>query len=76
MSADPSRYVYVDTATGGLNTRNRVMRLEDYRPPPDAVECYVTAFRFTEDLAAYAAKNLSPTTGRPSVAGRRIRPRS
>ena len=64
----PDEYAYVDTATNGFWNRNKVMRLDEYRPPKDASDCFTTYLRFTEDLLDYTSSNISPTTGKPSVA--------
>src|SRR5829696_617509 len=63
-------YQYVDTASNGPRNRNRVMPLDQFGPPRDAVDCYTTYLRFTEALLEYAEVTPSRTTGRPpSVAG-------
>src|SRR5829696_8071067 len=69
-STDPADYAYVDTAIGGVFNRNNVMPRDDFRPPPDASDCYATWYQFTEELDSYAATNRSRKTGRsPSVSG-------
>lgn len=69
-SRDPAiAFAYVDTATGGVNRRNRVLRLADYRPPPAIADCFATYFRFAADIVDYAAGHRHPRTGGPSVAG-------
>ena len=63
-------FVYIDSAVGGARNRNHVMRLDDFRPPENASDCFTTFLRFPEDLFSYARSNASPSTGRPpSVAG-------
>ncbi len=62
------QFVYVDTATDGFYNRNRVMKLNEYSPPRGASDCFTTYLRFTEDLLDYTRDNISPTTGKPSVA--------
>lgn len=62
-------YEIVDTATNGLQNRNRVMKLSDFNLPAGTPDCFMTWLRFTEDLLNYTQENTSPTTGRPSVAG-------
>lgn len=66
----PVGFDRVDTAIGGAWNRNNVMRQDDFQPPPDAADVFITPLRFTEDLVTYSSTNPSPTTGRrPSVAG-------
>src|SRR5688572_15807461 len=68
----PAGFVYVDTATGGVGKRNCVLRLDTYRPPAGAADCFVTVLQFPEDLVRHAQATPSPTTGKPpSVASYR-----
>jgi hypothetical protein len=64
---------FVDTAIGGVQNRNRVMRAADVPALIAAspkVDCFTSVLRFTEDLARYAERNRSPSTGKPpSVSG-------
>ena len=62
-------YAYVDTAIGGAHNRNRVMRHSDFDPLVGTAGVFTTYLRFTKDLLDYTQGNLSPTTGKPSVAG-------
>jgi hypothetical protein len=66
----PAGYDYVDTAMNGARNRNRLMRREDFRPPAGAADAFTTFCRFTVDLARYAEKNPSPTTGKPPSVAR------
>jgi hypothetical protein len=70
-SAPPiTDFAYVDTAIGGPANRNRVMRLEDFSPPPDARDVYATYFRYTRELPDYANSNpIVAAKDRPSVKG-------
>jgi putative DNA primase/helicase len=61
-------FVYVDTATGGVDRRNHVMRIDQYQPHAARPDCFTTWLRFTEDLKTYAAGNLNER-GNPSVKG-------
>src|SRR4051794_17642195 len=68
MTSD--NFVYVDTAIGGPQKRNRVLRIDEFCPAPGESDCYTTVLRFTQDFKDYAASNPSPSTGKPpSVAG-------
>ena len=62
-------YLWVDTAMGGVNRRNHVMRREAFRPAVGAVDCYSTWALFTKDFFTYTQAHLSPQTGKPSVGG-------
>src|SRR5215218_2848764 len=70
-SAPPiTEFVYVDTAVNGPFNRNRVMRLEDFSPSPDARDVYTTYFRYTRELPDYAENNpIVAPEDRPSVKG-------
>ena len=70
-SAPPiTDFVYVDTAIGGPANRNRVMRLEDFSPPPNASDVYITYFRYTSEFADYAVNNpIVAPEDLPSVKG-------
>ncbi len=63
------QFVYVDTATNGFRNRNRVMKLDEFRTPQGASDCFATYLRFTEDLLDYAQENRNKNTGKPSVGG-------
>jgi hypothetical protein len=71
--ADPASrsagdFRYVDTAVGGIDHRNRVMRHDDFRPDPATVDCFCTYCRFGDDFPVYVANNLNARTSKPSVA--------
>jgi hypothetical protein len=67
-----SDFAYVDTAVGGPQRRNHVVRLTDFAPPRDARDVFVTYCRFTRELVVYAEHNRSVAPHkRPSVAGYR-----
>jgi|SRR5215216_4553578 len=61
-------YQYVDTAIGGTDRRNNVMRVSEYEPG-NRLDCFRTYCRFTEELKIDALGNVNPETGKPSVAG-------
>lgn len=67
-SSSPKAFVYVDTAVGGANRRNRVVRADGFAPPPDGVDCFRTFLLFTKDLLRYMETNRN-AKGDPSVAG-------
>jgi hypothetical protein len=67
---DPEDFVFVETATGGTHKRNRVVKLDEYRPLPYAADCFVSMLRFTQDLLNYSQINTG-RGGKPSVAGYR-----
>ncbi len=60
-----SGYEYVDTAIGGSQNRNKVMKLSDFSPPVDAVDCFTTWLRYDKGMLDYAWENPSPKTGKP-----------
>ena len=64
----PEAFVYVDTAIGGANRRNRVVRADAFAPPPGAVDCFRTYLLFSDDLLRYMEANPNDA-GRPSVRG-------
>ncbi len=57
---------YIDTAKGGANRRNNVMRIADFHPD-GGTDVYRTYLRFTEELKTYTTTNLNGR-GKPSVA--------
>jgi hypothetical protein len=64
-----NEFAYVDTAVFGVKNRNKVKPLGKFSPPSYAWDCFATWLRFREDLQDYTRENLSPQTGKPSVAG-------
>ena len=48
-----TEYVYVDTAEGSVDHRNRVQRLADCAPSPKKVDYYATVLRFPEAFATH-----------------------
>jgi hypothetical protein len=66
-SRDP--YPYVDSAVGGVNRRNNVVRLDEYSPNGHA-DCFTTYLRFPEAFRAHVEHN-AQQEGRDSVKGYR-----
>jgi hypothetical protein len=66
-SRDP--YPYVDSAVGGVNRRNNVIRLDEYSPNGHA-DCFTTYLRFPEAFRAHAEHN-AQQEGNQSVKGYR-----
>jgi hypothetical protein len=66
----PRDFAYVDTAQGGVNCRNHVMRFTDFAPSPEQSDCFTTVLRFTEEFAHYTKTNPSPSTGEPPSVAR------
>lgn len=61
-------FCYIETATNGARNRNQVMPVADFQPSADAVDCYATICRFTDDLLTYLETNRN-AKGKPSVLG-------
>ncbi|MDP9357265.1 MAG: hypothetical protein M3R02_18655, partial [Chloroflexota bacterium] len=61
-------FCYIETATNGARNRNQVMPIADFQPYTDAVDCYATICRFTDDLITYLETNRN-AKGKPSVLG-------
>src|SRR5262245_14486535 len=71
-SIDKFQFLFVDTAVGGVENRNKVRDLIAWTPPADTADVFVTWLRFDASFDEYARTNPSPKTGRPpSVAGYR-----
>jgi hypothetical protein len=66
-SRDP--YPYVDSAVGGVNKRNNVIRLDEYSPNGHA-DCFTTYLRFPESFRAHVEHN-AQQEGSQSVKGYR-----
>jgi hypothetical protein len=64
---DVSRFVYVDTAFGGVNRRNDVKQLDEVRLNGVA-DCYVSHNRATVDLLTWRNSHKN-ANGNPTVAG-------
>jgi hypothetical protein len=47
---DVDQFVYIDTAVGGPNRRNNVVRFDRFEPPKGATDCYTTVHRFSAQL--------------------------
>ena len=62
-------YPYVDSAVGGVNKRNNVIRLDEYAPNGH-VDCFTTYLRFPESFRAHAEHN-AQQEGSQSVKGYR-----
>jgi hypothetical protein len=62
-----AEYVFVDTAVGGVNHRNHVQRVDEFRinGTPD---CYASYQRATDDLVTWVATHRNKN-GNPTVAG-------
>jgi hypothetical protein len=67
---DTTAFCYVDTAVGGSNHRNRVMRLDELCPPANAVDVFATYFRYDEGLVEHW-KTHRNDLGNPTVKGYR-----
>jgi AAA domain len=66
-SRDP--YPYVDSAVGGANKRNNVIRVDEYAPNGHA-DCFTTYLRFPESFRAHVEHN-AQQEGSHSVKGYR-----
>jgi AAA domain len=62
-------YPYVDSAVGGVNKRNNVIRLDEYAPNGH-VDCFTTYLRFPESFRAHVEHN-AQQEGSQSVKGYR-----
>ncbi|MDP9363484.1 MAG: hypothetical protein M3Q10_04510, partial [Chloroflexota bacterium] len=68
-SEDPTAgYPYVETAVGGASNRNKVVRLDAFRPPPDTPDVYVTYLRYPRDLVEHVDTTRNDK-GNPTVKG-------
>jgi hypothetical protein len=68
-STGKDHFPYVDSAVGGVNKRNNVIRLDEYAPNGH-VDCFRTYLRFPESFRAHAEHN-AQQEGRDSVKGYR-----
>lgn len=68
--SSPGEFVFVETASGGTDRRNSVMKLDEYQAPAYMADCFVSMLRFTEDLLNDSQIHTGHR-GRPSVAGYR-----
>src|SRR5215218_9303688 len=64
-SRDP--YPYVDSAVGGVNKRNNVIRLDEYAPNGH-VDCFTSYLRFPESFRAHVEHNAQSVKGYRGVA--------
>ena len=62
-----SEFCYVDTASGGVDRRNNIRRIEQVRVNGPA-DCYASYQRATDDLVAWV-KTHTNKQGKPTVAG-------
>jgi hypothetical protein len=67
-------FIYVDVAIGGVYRPNDVRMVDELmallKSLNGTADCFATFLRFSDELPKYAARNPSPTTGRPpSVSG-------
>ena len=46
-------YCYVDTSYGGVDKRNKILKLSEIKLPDNPVDCYRTTFRFNEDFKVH-----------------------
>ena len=50
------KYSFVDTAFGGVMNRNRIININDLTIPDTPNECYISMFRFLEELEDHCQK--------------------
>ena len=67
MTTNAPEYVYVDVAIGGVDHRNNVKRVDQFRANGVA-DVFVTHQRATQDLADYI-REIRNSKGKPSVKG-------
>ena len=65
---DLAEFVYVDTALGALNRRNRVRRLEDLDFKEGGTERYISHRRATEALLEWTRTHTN-ANGQPTIEG-------
>jgi hypothetical protein len=72
-AASAAAFDQVEIAIGGIDRRNRVVRVTDVPTiiaSSGRTDCFVSVLRFTQEFARYTATNPSPKTGNPpSVSG-------
>jgi len=49
-------FIYVDTATGDVKNRNKVMRIDEFTLPEQPHECYLSMFRFRKESQDHCLK--------------------
>ena len=61
-------FVFVDTAIGGPDRRNNVVRADEFAPPVGAVDCFTTWLLYPRALVDHVAATRN-AKDKPTVAG-------